>query len=277
MRRITGRMSNRARISVVQLILFVCCILAGLSAVFWYTRRPVVHLTFDDHLDDAGRYGLTSIVHGDEVSFGPGVLGDAVFIGGTKDWIQLDLGTKIPIRRGGTLELWLNQDDWINPYRGGSGAKTLAAVSSAMNINIGRTQNRGNENLTGSVSWGREYVRVYPYDVIIAPGTWYHAALVYDARANQARLYLDGQLVGDEPTPDGLSKKFPKKLPSGIRIGTWHKANQAYRGYIDDLKLYDYPRSARAIQETVRLGREALEGSAPSGDEPTDLLSGVGG
>ena len=32
-----------------------------------------------------------------------------------------------------------------------------------------------------------------------------------------------------------------------IRLGTWHEANQAFRGYLDEIKVYDYIRSEDEI------------------------------
>ncbi len=48
----------------------------------------------------------------------------------------------------------------------------------------------------------------------------------------------------------------PSFMRRNIRMGTWFEANQAFRGYLDELKIYDYPRSAEAIRASAQAQRE---------------------
>ena len=82
----------------------------------------------------------------------------------------------------------------------------------------------------------------------ITPDEWVHVALVYDPKVPATQLYFNGELV--DVSVDAA--EIPKQHPNFFKIGTWYEANQAYRGYVDEVKLYDYPRSARQIARDAR-------------------------
>ncbi len=64
-------------------------------------RPPVVYLSFDKDMNDSGPYGLEGIVHGDEVYRAAGIKGEALFVGGSEDWLD------IPPERGNIPGGWL--------------------------------------------------------------------------------------------------------------------------------------------------------------------------
>jgi hypothetical protein len=64
-------------------------------------------------------------------------------------------------------------------------------------------------------------------------------------------MYLDGVLVDrarGAPAPDMTLRR--------LRLGTWHEANQAYRGEIDEVEVFDYPRTDAAIAAAAAGGRQ---------------------
>ena len=63
--------------------------------------------------------------------------------------------------------------------------------------------------------------------------SWNEAKLNYDARSGKVDMFLNGELIGR-----GNSPMKSKKLKNILRIGTWHENNQAFTGYIDELKVY---------------------------------------
>ncbi|MGC9361570.1 MAG: LamG-like jellyroll fold domain-containing protein, partial [Candidatus Syntrophosphaera sp.] len=73
-------------------------------------------------------------------------------------------------------------------------------------------------------------------------GAWHHAALAYDASANMGYLYLDGTCVADS------SIAFTD-IPGGI----FNIGDPAFTGYLDDLRLWDTPRSGDDIQYYMNL------------------------
>ncbi|MFQ5874220.1 MAG: LamG domain-containing protein [Dehalococcoidia bacterium] len=218
-------------------------------------RRPVLYLPFDGSLEEAGPFIFAPRAYGDEVTFGPGVKGQSVFLGGSGDWINVSLDRRVDITKGATLELWVKRDDWINPYRGGSGTQTVATLN-VMGINI---------PAMGYPKWGIEgyveqwdgktekvsaltLVRLRSAAGVIRPHVWNHVALVYDPKSAISRLYLNGHRVDE----GNVSMPIQRHSQS-LRLGVWSTpANQAYRGYIDELKLYDYPRTADQIFQSSK-------------------------
>jgi hypothetical protein len=211
---------------------------------------PVLRLSFDDSFDDEGPLHLPAEVSGDEVRLVPGMSGRALFVGGTEDWIDLSLHNAPSFDRGFTLELWFRRADWTNPYRGGSGWQTLVALTSDASLSITApgcplhkpwalhgTVSRRNKEVGEN-----EYANALSRPGSVPAGRWIHAALVYDPEEASLSLYLDGALVDrakGAPPPDMMWRN--------LRLGTWYKANQAFRGEIDEVEVYDYPRTSAAI------------------------------
>ena len=55
---------------------------------------------------------------------------------------------------------------------------------------------------------------------------------------------------------DGLRRYGSPALErqDSLRIGTWHRANQAFRGAVDELRLYGYARSTAEIRAAAAAG-----------------------
>jgi hypothetical protein len=207
-------------------------------------------LTFDRGFDDEGPYRLKAVPSGNEVRLVPGRRGQALFIGGTEDWLDITMGNSIPLVGGVTLELWVKRDDWTNPYKGGSGWQTIAALGTGFSLAITAPGCPLHKPwaLEGWVSRYRADVKESESSRVLSPPgsvtakRWTHAALVYDQARGTLSLYQDGKL---SDTARGVP---PLDLGRGrLRLGTWYKANQAFRGDIDDVVVYNYPRLAADI------------------------------
>ena len=86
-----------------------------------------------------------------------------------------------------------------------------------------------------------------PSAIAIKTGEWYHLAATYDGSA--FRVYVDGELAGEsaqglELTP-GLNTICVGSYRSGYAYGL--------DGIVDDLKLYNYPRSPAQIVMDAKL------------------------
>jgi hypothetical protein len=218
-------------------------------------RAPVVYLPFDGSLEDAGPFTFAPRAFGNEVTFGPGVKGQSVFVGGSGDWITVSIDRRVDITKGGTLELWVKRDDWVNPYRGGSGTQTVATLG-VMGINI-PAMGYPQWGIAGYVEpWDGQtvedtsltLVKLRSAAGVIQPHVWNHVALVYDAKSAVVRLYLNGHRV-DEGNVSVPIQRHSKSL----RLGVWSTpANQAYRGHIDELKIYDYPKTGDQILQSSK-------------------------
>ena len=92
-----------------------------------------------------------------------------------------------------------------------------------------------------------------PRALTIPAQRWVHVALVYDRfLIDRMRLYLDGKLVARAaPWGSGLGYADLRTM----RIGTWSERNGAYRGMIDEVKVY-----ARALSDEEIATEAALDG-----------------
>ncbi len=219
---------------------------------------PVLRLSFDEGFNDEGPLHIQAQANGDEVRLVSGMNGHALSVGGTEDWIDLPLSSALSFDRGFTLELWFKRADWTNPYRGGSGWQTLAALTTdaslsitapgcplhkpwALDGSVSRRNKKADEN---------ESAHALSRPGSVPAGRWIHAALVHDPVEASLSLYLDGALADRAkgvPPPDMTWRR--------LRLGTWHKANQAFRGEIDEVEVYNYPRTGAAIAASAASGR----------------------
>ena len=221
-------------------------------------NSPVLYFSFDRDFNDEGPLQLGAQAAGDELRLVTGRYGRALFVGGTEDWLDVELPEAISFDRGFTLELWFRRADWENPYRDGSGWQTLAALTSSASLAITAPgcPLHAPWAMHGSISQrNRAAGEMDRSDVLSAgssvpPGRWMHAAMVHDPKQASLFLYVDGKLIDrakGAPPPDMRWRNF--------RLGTWHKANQAFRGEIDEVKVFDFPLPAHIIARSAEANR----------------------
>jgi len=239
---------------------------------------PAMFLSFDRRFP--GDDYLTR-VNGNEVLARPGRVGVGVFVGGNGDSLEVQTPKGFDTSHGVTLEFWMKRESWINPYAKGSRTQTVASLELegdwkgrpevrhiAFSLRLIaprelpspiRERGRGalREPRPEQFSYRPEAifgsVRVAPLRSIAIPAErWTHVAIVYDRFLfDRMRLYVDGKLVA-RALPWGSAPGFADLRT--VRIGTWVERNGAYRGMVDELKLY-----ARALSEAE------IEASAASG------------
>lgn len=131
---------------------------------------------------------------------------------------------------------------WIKLNRSSKRAATYEIISNTESdrgrgfrflITWGTLAFRSGEGGNGK-TWG---AASKPSELQIKPDIWYHVAAVYDGSV--FKVYLDGELVGK--SDKGLSLTPGDK---NIYIGSY-RGGYAYGfdGMIDEVKIYDYPRS----------------------------------
>lgn len=80
---------------------------------------------------------------------------------------------------------------------------------------------------------------------IIKPDTWQHIAVVYNEQASEINFYVDGELAG---TQRYSSTPAASDAPATIGIRGYDNA-RAYKGSIDDMRLYCEPLTAEQISD----------------------------
>ena len=228
---------------------------------------PALYVSFDRRFP--GDDYLTR-THGEEVAARQGRFGNGLWVGGSGDWVEIDAPRGFDTRNGLTMELWMRRESWVNPYLKGRSLQTLAAVDLEGEFH-GRPEVR-QVSLSMEVAPQRpasvdgglpadEYrfkpsarvgeVRVSPAtNVRVEAGRWTHFAIVYDRfLVDRMRLYVDGVLVARAMSfSDGPGFADIRTL----RLGTGAERIGAYRGMIDEVKVF-----ARALGEEEIAGESA--------------------
>ena len=214
---------------------------------------PLVYLSFDRRFpgDD---YLARS--HGDEVMARAGKQGSGLFVGGSGDWLEIEAPRGFDTAHGLTLEFWMKRESWVNPYAKGRSSQTVATVeverdfkghpelrqvSFSMEVSAPRERAKDRAlsadyyNFRPAARVGE--VRLAPPGAVKIPAErWTHVAVVYDRFLfDRMRLYVNGQLIA-RALPFGSAPGFADIRT--VRLGTWYERNGAYRGMIDELKVY---------------------------------------
>ena len=241
---------------------------------------PVVFLSFDRRFPSDEYFARP---HGDEVVARPGRRGTGLFVGGNEDWLDVQAPTGFDTKHGLTLEFWMKRENWINPYAKGSRSQVVATVdierdwkgrpellqmafSLALSAPRGETLEkeerkarpdpfaRRPDNFIFRPNARVGEVRLVPARALTVPADrWIHVAVVYDRFLfDRMRLYVDGRQVA-RAVPWGSAPGFADIR--SIRIGTAAERSGAYRGMVDEVKVY-----ARALSDD-EIANDAGRGS----------------
>jgi len=221
---------------------------------------PIVYLSFDRRF---AAEGYLMRVNGKDIALRPGHTGTGLFVGGNNDWVDLEAPRGFHTGHGLTLEFWMKRESWVNPYMRGSSAQTVATVDLEreyrgqpelrqltfyLELHDTRRDPPKKRDVPPAAYEYRPQARVGDvklkplHAVPMAADTWTHVAIVYDRfLIDRLRLYVDGRLVA-RAMPWSSDPGFADIR--GMRLGTQQERNGAYRGMIDEVKLY-----ARALSD----------------------------
>jgi hypothetical protein len=227
---------------------------------------PVMWLTFDERFPSGG-YVARPV--GRELVAKPGRKGTGLFVGGNGDWIDIDVPRGFDTSHGLTLELWMRRENWVNPYTKGARTQQVASVDMeleykghaevrqlafAMDLTLPRERVGAplpEHYLFRPEAHAGEAHIASSRAVSIPAQQWTHVAVVYDRfLVDRMRLYVDGRQVA-RGLPWGSAPGFAAIRT--VRIGTASERNGAYRGMVDELKLYARPLSEEEIASDAGL------------------------
>jgi hypothetical protein len=161
------------------------------------------------------------------------------------------------------MEMWVRRENWVNPYAKGARTQQVAAVDLELDYK-GHAEVR-QVAFVLDLTLPRERVgaplpdhyifrpQARTGDVVVTPSRavsipaqqWTHVAVVYDRfLVDRMRLYVDGKQVA-RGMPWGSAPGFA--MIRTVRIGTAAERNGAYRGMVDELKIYARPLSEEEI------------------------------
>ena len=245
------------RTAIVAVAAPILGVLAWVAIEFYRTATPpappLMFLSFDRRFpgDD-----YLAHAHGDEVFARAGKQGAGLFVGGSGDWVEVEAPRGFDTGHGLTLEFWMKRESWVNPYAKGARVQTVATVEVereyrghpelrqvSFSMELSAPRERAKEkNLRADYYTFRPTarvgeVRLAPAGAVKIPADrWTHVAIVYDRFLfDRMRLYVNGQLIA-RALPLGAAPGFADIRT--LRLGTLAERNGAYRGMIDELKVY---------------------------------------
>lgn len=200
----------------------------------------VVQLAFENRIENLGEADLEEAVLQQGATFRKGAAGRALFTRGNGGSVELNTLRPIRFFGGTAITFDFKRENWENPYKAGSGTQTLVVVT-------GRTPDRLEHiafNASPSPS-GNLYVRFNDAeggkhslsggDGSASVGRWRNVSLRVDRGRNTTEFLINGKVVDTvEASPVLLEHGL-----SRIKLGTWFKKNQAYRGYLDNFVISD--------------------------------------
>lgn len=103
-------------------------------------------------------------------------------------------------------------------------------------------------------------------------GVWHHVVGVYDGVASQLSIYADGLLAGTAPANPGSLVSKGEAYPL-IQIANRGDADRPWKGYIDDIRIFNYPLTEVEIASLAGEGDLAVKVSA--GDDQVIQYKGT--
>ena len=219
-----------------------------------------IHLPLDGDYRETARGILHAQAHGDNLGYTPGVRRQALVLGAQRSWIDLASDSPILGDQGVTLELWAHGRENIPQYAqmniAGLGPLQIYAQSEAL----------GRYSARISMVTTQGYIRI-PGSAPFSALRWTHLALVYDAQARTASLYVNGALAGhaDNVIPSPINHRDTLTLGSP-------DATSGLEGAIDDVRVYNYARSAAAIARDAERASRLPDAAAARGPVPQPVL-----
>jgi hypothetical protein len=195
----------------------------------------------------------------------------ALWFDGVNDYVTmgtaLDLGVGGPPTNGMTLECWFRRDGAGATSSSGSGGVTAVPL-----FGKGRSEGDGSTidcnyffgiNTAGILvadfetypATGLTSGQNYPITATNSPitnGVWNHAAVTYDGTSATWKIYLNGVEVGTATAAAGALPRYDSiqhfgigtaMTSTGVREGAFH-------GIIDEVRVWNYARSAMEINAT---------------------------
>lgn len=198
----------------------------------------LVQLDFEASLETLGSAPIVGEAHGGDAQFDDGISGKALYSVGDGRWVYFETVSTITIGNAVNIAFDFKPAEGINPNRKGRGTQTVAVISSASPAKIWHISFNvlaGSRNPYLYVNFddtdGNKY-KLRSKDGSVGTD-WHNVQLHIDRQAQETKLYIDGALIDSETA-------VPTVVDNGIdriKLGTWHKQNQAYRGHIDNFAI----------------------------------------
>ncbi|WP_172670726.1 LamG-like jellyroll fold domain-containing protein [Labrenzia sp. DG1229] len=236
------------RTAIVAVVAAVCC--AVLIAVWLIPGQKNAHVTtpiegayvqlgFDGTINTIGEIDLHPQSVDGKAVFSAGQTGQAYFAQGDGRYLEIKTPDLVSLSERVDISFDIKAEDWTNPYEKSAPVKTVAVVSGKSGDRI--------RHVIFNLSNGEEPVLSVAVEDVTGskarltsdPGAmtlnWHQVRLVIDQASERTQLYLDGALVMET----GIVPAVISHGMDRVKIGTWYRRNQAFRGLLDNFVIRD--------------------------------------
>ncbi|MBU3964325.1 DUF2341 domain-containing protein [Patescibacteria group bacterium] len=215
---------------------------AGTSSVaYWRFDENQGGTVYDDSANNNNGTVSASSTMGNWTT---GKYGNAIDFDGTNDYIQVSDSTSTSITGDLTISAWIRPDVV-------SKEQTILGKWDETTANNDRSYRLwldSSNKLNLSVSTDGSAVVTHTGDTALSASTWYHVEATYDTSTSMD-VYLNGKLDAAQKTasvPASIDDNV-SNLYMGAKENTSGNIDTKFDGAIDDVRLYNYARSASQV------------------------------
>jgi len=211
--------------------------------VAWWRFERIESATAVDSADNGNNGTILGGACRSTDVYAPSQGGRSLKLDGVNDFVLIPHREKLVLTTQGTIELWMKANsDFMLPE--GTSLVTKMHNTSAVSYDI-RMDSKG--KLSGYVNDGRRTDQVV-YNLDMRDGIWQHVALTWSTKDKSIKLYVDGILCSESV----LQGHGARVSDYDVWIGRAKYAPSSqyfyFKGNIDEVKLYNYARSAAQIE-----------------------------
>ena len=196
--------------------------------VGWWKFNSSSGATATDSSDTANNGTLANMADSDWVAGKSAAFGNCLEFDGTDDYVAIPADAAYP-STDFSLSIWLNQASGHATNTTLIESQGYADEVGSFNFYIAGAGSKIAFNLINTRTG------TFQFDVTVVDGTWYHAAAVYTASAEEVEIYFDGSSVG---TVDVGSATIDDWNDNGIWIGR-DRTTSYWKGKLDDVRIYN--------------------------------------
>lgn len=200
----------------------------------------------------------------------PGKFGSALDFDGTNDVLAaadpniLDMGTN-----SFTVSAWVwrdtssTVDQIVDKRQTGDGTACSVGTDVGYDLLIWDTNQISMSICDGTNGW-----EMYSSAGVVTTGMWHHVAAVVDrATLTNSQIYLDGIAISNTKINDGSDPPSSGNISNSnnFSIANNLTLNYPWDGRIDEVRIYNYPRTQQQIVEDMNAGHPA--GGSPIGSQ----------
>lgn len=235
--------------------------------LYEYAPGPVVHWKIDEKvsgdskaINDTSSYGNDGVTVDGANNTGmncavSGKYGSACQFDGTDDHILDTSANFFGINRQGSISVW------AYPEFGNDGAYHFVVdtrnSSGNFGFGIGKSDNVENNDLgfgwrNGATNNDWNY---YDFNWDNEKNKWHHFAMTWDMDTTTKKCYIDGVEVCNNTS----AANFPVIDSIQLTVGRTGAGNYYFDGNIDDVRVYNYPRTQKQILEDMNGGAPTIK------------------